>query len=142
MTAVGIDMKQHHTDSTLLRVRDDNLCAISLGKAKKEFAATLRLAVALTSPIALLRAVRLRTIGIYLTESEFDPLELHVHPFSQTVREKGELGGNAGNNHLRRTALGALHKTLGSPCATSPRPKSGPHGPHDTYIHADGKDEL
>eukprot|EP00873_Tetraselmis_striata_P007215 jgi/Tetstr1/427479/TSEL_017607.t1 len=49
-------MQQHHTDPTLLRVGDDNLCAISLGKEDEEFAYTLRKAVALTSPIALLRA--------------------------------------------------------------------------------------
>eukprot|EP00873_Tetraselmis_striata_P015400 jgi/Tetstr1/435664/TSEL_024564.t1 len=61
---------------------DDNLCAISLGKEDEEFADTLRMAVALTSPIAPLRAVRLKTIVIYLTESEFDPSELLVHPFS------------------------------------------------------------
>eukprot|EP00873_Tetraselmis_striata_P008199 jgi/Tetstr1/428463/TSEL_018474.t1 len=47
----------------------------------------MRLTMAFTSPIALLRAIRLRTIVIYLTESEFDPSELLIHPFSQTVRE-------------------------------------------------------
>eukprot|EP00873_Tetraselmis_striata_P040144 jgi/Tetstr1/460408/TSEL_000085.t1 len=74
MMFVGINMQQYHTEPKLLRVGDDNLCAISLGKEDEEFAdITLRPAVALTSPIALLlRAVRLRTIVIYLTESEFD----------------------------------------------------------------------
>eukprot|EP00873_Tetraselmis_striata_P020309 jgi/Tetstr1/440573/TSEL_028894.t1 len=67
----------------------------------EEFADTLRLAAALASPIApLMRAVRLRTIVIYLTESDFDPSELLVHPFSQTAREAGELGGNTGHNQL------------------------------------------
>eukprot|EP00873_Tetraselmis_striata_P019013 jgi/Tetstr1/439277/TSEL_027719.t1 len=94
MTVAGVEMYLHHTKPTLLRVGDDNLCAISLGKEGEEFADTLRLAVALTSPIALLRAIRLRTIVIYLTESEFDPSELVIHPFSQTIREAGELGGN------------------------------------------------
>eukprot|EP00873_Tetraselmis_striata_P035257 jgi/Tetstr1/455521/TSEL_042345.t1 len=96
-------MKQHYTEPKMLRVRDDSLCTISLGKEDEEFAATLRFAVAITSPIvALLRAVRIRTIVFYLTESEFHPSELHVHPFSHTVREAGEL--NVGRNQLRRTA--------------------------------------
>eukprot|EP00873_Tetraselmis_striata_P009607 jgi/Tetstr1/429871/TSEL_019736.t1 len=94
----------------MLRVGDENLCAISLGKEDEEFADTLRMAVALTSPVALLRAVRLRTIGICLTESQFDPSELLIHPFSQTVREAGELGGNTGHNQLRRTAMGMRKK--------------------------------
>eukprot|EP00873_Tetraselmis_striata_P012060 jgi/Tetstr1/432324/TSEL_021722.t1 len=71
---------------------------------------TLRLAVALTSPVALLRAIRLRTIVIYLTESEFDPSELLFHPFSQTIREAGELEGNTGHNQIRRAALGLRKK--------------------------------
>eukprot|EP00873_Tetraselmis_striata_P024336 jgi/Tetstr1/444600/TSEL_032449.t1 len=82
MMAASVEMQQHHTEPTLMRVEDDNLCAISLGKEDEEFVDILRMAVALTSPIALLRAVRLRTIVIYLTESEFDPSELLVHPFS------------------------------------------------------------
>eukprot|EP00873_Tetraselmis_striata_P037422 jgi/Tetstr1/457686/TSEL_044233.t1 len=86
MMAAGVEMPQHHTEPTLLRVGDDNLyCAISLGKEDEEFADTLRMAVSLTSHVALLRAIRLRTIVIYLTESEFDPSELLVHPFSHTV---------------------------------------------------------
>eukprot|EP00873_Tetraselmis_striata_P042004 jgi/Tetstr1/462268/TSEL_007286.t1 len=48
-------MQQYHTEPTLLRVRDDNLCAISLGKEDEEFVDTLCLAVALTSHVALLR---------------------------------------------------------------------------------------
>eukprot|EP00873_Tetraselmis_striata_P004145 jgi/Tetstr1/424409/TSEL_014967.t1 len=84
MMAAGVEMQQHHTEPTLLRVGDDNLCAISLGEEDEEFADTLRMAVALTSPAALLLAVPLRTIVIYLTESEFDHSELLVHPFSQT----------------------------------------------------------
>eukprot|EP00873_Tetraselmis_striata_P035653 jgi/Tetstr1/455917/TSEL_042698.t1 len=67
MRAAGVEMYLHHTEPTLLRMGDDNLCAISLGKEDEEFADTLRLAVALTSPVALLRAIRLRTIVIYLT---------------------------------------------------------------------------
>eukprot|EP00873_Tetraselmis_striata_P002698 jgi/Tetstr1/422962/TSEL_013740.t1 len=70
----------------------------SLGKEDEESAENLRLAVALTSSVALLRAVRLRTIVIYLTESGFDPSELLVHPFTQTVKEAGERGGNTGHN--------------------------------------------
>eukprot|EP00873_Tetraselmis_striata_P009446 jgi/Tetstr1/429710/TSEL_019605.t1 len=86
MIAAGVEMQQHHTEPALLCVGDDNLCAISLGKDDEEFADTLRgLAMALTSHVALLRAVRLRTIVIYLTESEFDPSEILVHPFSQTL---------------------------------------------------------
>eukprot|EP00873_Tetraselmis_striata_P003450 jgi/Tetstr1/423714/TSEL_014347.t1 len=102
MTAAGVEMYHHHTESTLLRVGDDNLCAISLGQEDEEFADTVRLAMALTSHVALLRAIRLRTIVIYLTESEFDPSELLIHPFRQTIREAGELGGNAGHNQNRR----------------------------------------
>eukprot|EP00873_Tetraselmis_striata_P011407 jgi/Tetstr1/431671/TSEL_021199.t1 len=103
----------------MLRVGDENLCAISLGKEDEEFADTLRMAVALTSPVALLRAVRLRTIGIYLTESQFDPSELLIHPFSQTVREAGELGGNTGHNELRRTAMGLRMKARKIPPVAS-----------------------
>eukprot|EP00873_Tetraselmis_striata_P035100 jgi/Tetstr1/455364/TSEL_042196.t1 len=107
MTSAGVEMHHHHTEPTLLRVGDDNLCAISPGKEDEEFADTLRLAVALTSPVALLRAIRLRTIVIYLTESEFDPSE---HPFSRTIREAGELGGNTGHNQIRRAAIGLRKK--------------------------------
>eukprot|EP00873_Tetraselmis_striata_P035743 jgi/Tetstr1/456007/TSEL_042785.t1 len=110
MTAAGVEMYHHHTEPTLLRMGDDNLCAISLGQEDEEFADTLRLAVALTSPVALLRAIRLRTIGTYLTESEFDPSELLIHPFSQTIREAGELGGNTGHNQTRRAAIGLRMK--------------------------------
>eukprot|EP00873_Tetraselmis_striata_P005986 jgi/Tetstr1/426250/TSEL_016570.t1 len=83
---------------------------ISFGQEDEEFADTLRLAVALTSHVALLRAIRLRTIVIYLTESEFDPSELLIHPFSQTIRQAGELGGNTGRNHIRRAAIGMRKK--------------------------------
>eukprot|EP00873_Tetraselmis_striata_P036040 jgi/Tetstr1/456304/TSEL_043060.t1 len=100
MTAAGVEMYLHHTEPTLMRMGDDNLCAISLDKEDEEFADTLRLAVALTSPVALLRAIRLRNIVIYLTESEFDPSELLIHPFSQAIREAGEQGGNAGHNKI------------------------------------------
>eukprot|EP00873_Tetraselmis_striata_P012767 jgi/Tetstr1/433031/TSEL_022368.t1 len=91
---------QHHTEPTLLRMGDDNLCAISLGKEDEEFADTLRPAVALTSHVALLRAVRLRTIVIYLTESEFDRSELLVHPFSQTLtaHHRSIIGGTGGTD--------------------------------------------
>eukprot|EP00873_Tetraselmis_striata_P016322 jgi/Tetstr1/436586/TSEL_025383.t1 len=127
MMTVGIEMQQYHdTEPKLLRVGDDNLCAISLGKeADEEFADTLRLAVALTSPVALLWAVRLRTIVIYFMESEFDPLELLIHPFSQTVREAGELGGNTSHNQLRRTAMG-LRK--GKAAASAKHKKKQPTG--------------
>eukprot|EP00873_Tetraselmis_striata_P012002 jgi/Tetstr1/432266/TSEL_002300.t1 len=118
MMAIGVEMQQHHTEPTLLRVGDDNLRAISPGKEDEEFADTLRMAVALTSDVALLRAVRLITIVIYLTESKFDPTELFVHPFSRTVREAGELGGNTGHNELRRTAMGLLKKARKTPPAS------------------------
>eukprot|EP00873_Tetraselmis_striata_P014959 jgi/Tetstr1/435223/TSEL_024142.t1 len=111
-------MHQHHTEPTLLRVGDDNFCTISLGKEDEEFADTLRLAVALTSRVALLRAVRLITIVIYLTESELYPSEFLVHPFSRTVREGGELGGNTGHNQIRRTALGLRKKARKTPPAS------------------------
>eukprot|EP00873_Tetraselmis_striata_P018701 jgi/Tetstr1/438965/TSEL_027458.t1 len=92
--------------TTLLRVGDDNLCAISLGQEDEEFADTLRLAVALTSHVALLRAIRLRTIVVYLV----DPSDLLIHPFSQTVREAEELGGNTGHNQIRRASIGLRKK--------------------------------
>eukprot|EP00873_Tetraselmis_striata_P037552 jgi/Tetstr1/457816/TSEL_044361.t1 len=98
MMVAGIEIQQYHTGPKLMRVGDDNLCAISLGKEDEEFGDTLRLAVALTSPVALLRAVRLRTIVIYLTESEFDPSELLIHPFSQTAEGEGELELNYEEN--------------------------------------------
>eukprot|EP00873_Tetraselmis_striata_P021551 jgi/Tetstr1/441815/TSEL_030032.t1 len=82
MTTAGVETYHHHTEPTLLSVGGDNLCAISLGHEDEEFADTMRLTVALTSPVALLRAIRLRTIVIYLTDSEFDPSELLIHPFS------------------------------------------------------------
>eukprot|EP00873_Tetraselmis_striata_P035897 jgi/Tetstr1/456161/TSEL_042929.t1 len=110
MTAAGVEMHRHHTKPTLLRVGDDNLCAISLGQEDEEFADTLRLAVALTSHVALLRAIRLRTIVIYITESEFDPSELLIHPFSQKIREAGELGGNTSHDQIRRAAIGLRKK--------------------------------
>eukprot|EP00873_Tetraselmis_striata_P027738 jgi/Tetstr1/448002/TSEL_035304.t1 len=53
-----------------------------------------------------LRAIHLRTIVIYRTESEFDPSELLIYPFSQTIREAGELGDNTGHNPIRRAAIG------------------------------------
>eukprot|EP00873_Tetraselmis_striata_P008287 jgi/Tetstr1/428551/TSEL_018545.t1 len=100
MIVPGVEMYHHHTEPTLMRVGGDNICAISLGQEDEEFADTLRLAVVLTSTVALLRAIRLRTIVIYLTESEFDPSELLIHPFSQAIREAGELGGNTGHNQI------------------------------------------
>eukprot|EP00873_Tetraselmis_striata_P013893 jgi/Tetstr1/434157/TSEL_002481.t1 len=86
VTAAGDEMNHHHTEATLLRVGDDNLCAISLGQEDED------------------------TIVIYLTESEFDPSELLIHPFSQTIREAGELGGNTGHNQIRRAAIGLRKK--------------------------------
>eukprot|EP00873_Tetraselmis_striata_P006558 jgi/Tetstr1/426822/TSEL_017037.t1 len=101
MTAADVEVYHHHTEPTLLRVGDDNLCAISLGQEDEEFADTLRLAVALTSLVALLRAIRIRTIVIYLTESEFDPSELIIHPFSQTVRENKTVAQDNHNISVR-----------------------------------------
>eukprot|EP00873_Tetraselmis_striata_P022116 jgi/Tetstr1/442380/TSEL_030506.t1 len=79
-------------------------------RGDEEFTDTLRLAVALTSPVALLPAIRLRTIVIYLTESEFDPSELLIHPFNETIREAGELGGNTSRTQIRRAAIGLRKK--------------------------------
>eukprot|EP00873_Tetraselmis_striata_P024184 jgi/Tetstr1/444448/TSEL_032331.t1 len=110
MTSAGIEMQHHHTEPTLLRMGDDNLCAIPLVQEDEEFADTMRVAVGLTSPDAVLRAIRLRTIVVYITESEFDPSELLIHPFSQTVREAGELGGNTGHNQIRRATNGMRKK--------------------------------
>eukprot|EP00873_Tetraselmis_striata_P012926 jgi/Tetstr1/433190/TSEL_002373.t1 len=84
----------------------------------EEFADTLRLAMALTTPVALLRAVHLRTIVIYHTEPELDFSELLIHPFSQMVREAGELGGNTGQNQLRRTTIGMRKKARKTPPAS------------------------
>eukprot|EP00873_Tetraselmis_striata_P039287 jgi/Tetstr1/459551/TSEL_004916.t1 len=151
MTAAGGEMRRHHTEPTLLRVGDDHLCAISLGKEDEEFADTLRLAVALTSHVALLRAIRLRTIVIYLTESEFDPSELLIHPFSQTIREAGELGGNTGRNQIRRVAIGIrknVRKT--APASLALRATGRPiytltlqlTAHHHNIIEADDEEEL
>eukprot|EP00873_Tetraselmis_striata_P038305 jgi/Tetstr1/458569/TSEL_044972.t1 len=128
MMVAGVEVQQYHTEPKLLRVGDDNLCAISLGKEDEEFADTLRLAVALTSLVALLRALRLRTIVIYLTESELDPSELLIHPFSQ-VREAGELGGNTGHNQPRCTAMGLRKKARKTPPASL-----APSGPNDVAL--------
>eukprot|EP00873_Tetraselmis_striata_P026026 jgi/Tetstr1/446290/TSEL_033834.t1 len=59
--------------------------------------------------------LKLRWIVIYLTESEFDPSELLIHPFSQTIREAGELGGNTGHNLIRRAAIGIQTHQLRNP---------------------------
>eukprot|EP00873_Tetraselmis_striata_P041667 jgi/Tetstr1/461931/TSEL_007009.t1 len=118
MTAAGVEIYHHHTEPTLLRVGDDNRCAISLGKEDEEFVDTLRLAVVRTSPVALLRAIPLRTIVIYLTELEFDPSELLIHPFSQKIQEAGELGGNTGHNQFRRAAIGMRKKARKTPPAS------------------------
>eukprot|EP00873_Tetraselmis_striata_P002723 jgi/Tetstr1/422987/TSEL_013764.t1 len=75
MTAARVEMYHHHTEPKLLRVGDDNLCAISLGQEDED-------------------------------GSEFDPSELLIHPFSQTIRVAGELGGNTGHNQIRRSTLG------------------------------------
>eukprot|EP00873_Tetraselmis_striata_P000496 jgi/Tetstr1/420760/TSEL_011837.t1 len=105
-------MHQHHTEPTLLRVGDDNLFAISLGKDDEEFADTLRPIVALTSSVALLRAVRLRAIVIYLTESDAEqqrsappeqptqPLHLYSHSPTGGVQaeDKDELELNYEEN--------------------------------------------
>eukprot|EP00873_Tetraselmis_striata_P019680 jgi/Tetstr1/439944/TSEL_003010.t1 len=76
MMAAGVEMQQHHTEPTLLRVGDDNLCAISLGKEDEEFADTLRLAVDLTSSVAHLRAKPISATpanGLEGDEEEDDP---------------------------------------------------------------------
>jgi len=75
--------------------------------------------VAFTSPVALLRAIRRRTsIVIYLTEAGLDPSELHVYSVSQSAREAGEVGGNAGMNQLRSTALSLRKKARKNPPAS------------------------
>eukprot|EP00873_Tetraselmis_striata_P016979 jgi/Tetstr1/437243/TSEL_025973.t1 len=53
-----------------------------------------------------------------ITMSEFDPSELLIHPFSQTIREAGELGGNTGHNHIRRAAI-CMHKKARKTAPTS-----------------------
>eukprot|EP00873_Tetraselmis_striata_P040563 jgi/Tetstr1/460827/TSEL_005988.t1 len=107
MTVAGVEMRHYHTEPTLLRVGDDHLC---IGKEDEKFEDTLRLALALTSSVELLRAIRLRTIVIYLTESEIDLLELLIHPSSMMIREAGELGGNTGHNQIRHAAIGIRKK--------------------------------
>eukprot|EP00873_Tetraselmis_striata_P038306 jgi/Tetstr1/458570/TSEL_044973.t1 len=121
VTAAGVEMYHQHTEPTLLRVGDENLCAISLGQEDEELSDTLRLAVALTSHVALLRAIRLLTIVIYLTESEFDPSEMLIHPFSQTADDEEELELNYEDNDY-----GAMegdtdqHAAAETPAGTSP----------------------
>eukprot|EP00873_Tetraselmis_striata_P019697 jgi/Tetstr1/439961/TSEL_003027.t1 len=129
MMAAGVEMQQYNTELKLLRMGDGNFCTISLGKEDDEFADTLCPAVALTSPVALLRAVCLRTIVIYLTECELDPSELLIHSFTQTVREAEELDGNPGNNQLRRKATGMRMKAQKTPQHPSP---SGPNTAQST----------
>eukprot|EP00873_Tetraselmis_striata_P020685 jgi/Tetstr1/440949/TSEL_029218.t1 len=68
------------------------------------------LADTMTAAGVEMHAIRLRTIVIYLTESEFDPSELLIHPFSQTIREAGELGGNTGHNQIRCATIGLRKK--------------------------------
>eukprot|EP00873_Tetraselmis_striata_P018240 jgi/Tetstr1/438504/TSEL_027059.t1 len=153
MTAAGVEIYHHHTEPRLLlRVGDDNLCAISLGKEDEELADTLRLAVALTSHVALLRPIRLRTIVIYLTESEIDPTELLIHPFSQRIREAEKLGGNTGHNQIRLAAIGVRKKArktapaslalraTGRPIYTLTPQLTARH--HNIIAHADEEGEL
>eukprot|EP00873_Tetraselmis_striata_P016763 jgi/Tetstr1/437027/TSEL_025787.t1 len=160
MTAAGVEMYHHHTELTLLAWETNNLCAISLGQEDDEFADTMRLAVALTSHVALLLwAIRLRTIVIYLTESKFDPSELLIHPFSQTIREAGELGGNTGHNQIRLAAIGLRKKArkttpaslalraTGCPIYTLTLPdptdtSNDPNSPDRTLAHADDEEKL
>eukprot|EP00873_Tetraselmis_striata_P019529 jgi/Tetstr1/439793/TSEL_028206.t1 len=128
MTIAGIEMYPHHIEPTLLLVGDDNLCAISLGQEDEEFADTMRLAAALTSPVALCgRYASAPCIVIYLTESEFDPSEVLIHPFSQTIREAGELGGNTGHSQIRRTAIGLRKEARKTaPSSLAPRAAGRP----------------
>eukprot|EP00873_Tetraselmis_striata_P022281 jgi/Tetstr1/442545/TSEL_030643.t1 len=62
-----------------------------------------------------------------LTESEFDPSELLIHPFNQTIREAGELGGNTGYNQIRRAAIGLRKKARKTaPASLAPRATGRP----------------
>eukprot|EP00873_Tetraselmis_striata_P043202 jgi/Tetstr1/463466/TSEL_008358.t1 len=67
------------------------------------------------------------TIVIYLTDSEFDPSELLIHPFSQTIREAGELGGNDGHNQIRCASIGMRKKARQTaPASLAPRATGRP----------------
>eukprot|EP00873_Tetraselmis_striata_P001409 jgi/Tetstr1/421673/TSEL_012612.t1 len=57
-------------------------------------------------------------IVIYLTEAGLDPSELHVYSVSQSAREAGEVGGNAGMNQLRSKALSLRKKARKNPPAS------------------------
>eukprot|EP00873_Tetraselmis_striata_P029191 jgi/Tetstr1/449455/TSEL_036550.t1 len=132
MTGVGVEMHHCHTEPTLLRVGDNNLCVISLGKEDEEFADTLRMAVALTSPVALLRAIRLRWIVIYLTESKFDP--------SLTAHHHNIFGGTRSTDRTEQWP----NRTTSSSDPSSPdrTPATAPAAIATTGAHADDDEDL
>eukprot|EP00873_Tetraselmis_striata_P036660 jgi/Tetstr1/456924/TSEL_043594.t1 len=116
---------------------------------REEFADTLRVAMALTSPVALLRAIRLRTIVTYLTESKFDPSELLIHPFSQTIREAGELGQHCVREGQGRASPGTNREApcrhIASPTTGRPNPTAtsiDPNNPDRTPAQAGDEEEL
>eukprot|EP00873_Tetraselmis_striata_P042405 jgi/Tetstr1/462669/TSEL_000696.t1 len=111
MTSAGVEMYHHHTEPTLLRVGDDNLCAVSLGQEDEEFADTLRLAVALTSPVALLRAIRLSPQHRHLPHGvRVRPLGAAHPPLQPDGPGGGKMGGDTGHNQIRRVAIGLRKK--------------------------------
>eukprot|EP00873_Tetraselmis_striata_P042061 jgi/Tetstr1/462325/TSEL_007332.t1 len=128
MAVVVVDMKQHHTHQKLLHVGNDNLCAIySLGEEDEEFGATLQLALAPpTSPISLMRAVRLRTIVIYITVPEFDPSELHLIAHHHSL-----IGGTRVTDRTeqwRKTVSTASEKIRAAPSPASAEQRSSGRG--------------
>eukprot|EP00873_Tetraselmis_striata_P025544 jgi/Tetstr1/445808/TSEL_033449.t1 len=116
MTAVGVEMRHHHTEPTLPRVGDDHLCAISLGKEDEEFADTMRLAVALTSPVALLWAIRLRIIVIYATSRSPTPAATAMPGARADDEEELELNYEENDSAMEvDTTQGAAAETPASP---------------------------
>eukprot|EP00873_Tetraselmis_striata_P012494 jgi/Tetstr1/432758/TSEL_022124.t1 len=143
MMIAGVEMQQYHTEPKLRHVGDDNLCAISLGKEDEEFADTLRMAVALTSPLALLRAVRLHTIVIYLTESEFHLRNYSYTPSARRLDGEREEQGRASSGTGKGATCGHITSTNtsrpsptttnndpNSPCRSSGKGKGAAHGKH------------
>eukprot|EP00873_Tetraselmis_striata_P033514 jgi/Tetstr1/453778/TSEL_040730.t1 len=118
------------------------LALLEVCETNEEFADTLRLAVALTSAVALLRTIRLRTIVIYLTESE---------PVAQdnvnSVREDYGRASSGTNQEAPCRHIASPTTRIPEPTATSSDPSSPDHTPTSAatampVAQADDEEEL
>eukprot|EP00873_Tetraselmis_striata_P041429 jgi/Tetstr1/461693/TSEL_006793.t1 len=82
MTAAGVEMYLHHSEPTLLRVGDDNLCAISLGKEDKD--QTIREAGELGDNTGH-NQIRRATIGLRKKARKTDPAALALRATGRPI---------------------------------------------------------